>query len=470
MKRKAIRFLYNFFPRSSIALAIIELFILVSAYTIGLALHIDSSSDSLTVGIQFIIAILFALIIVAIMMAIGLYWWNENNKISHLIGVPVSFAVALGLLALSTQFFFSSNAFSFDSDIFLIVTGLSFIGVVAIRGVFYLIRSQDFMRQRFLVIGAGRKAAALQERAIRDVKLVGFVPFDEHEVLVPENKIILKSQNQLAKITRSNEADTIVVALDEMRRVLPLESLLECKMNGINIIPTTEFSEKYSKRINLDDLNYSSIIFSNGFRSAIVRSKRKRCFDIIVSTLLLIPASLFIIPLVALAIKLSQDKGDIFYTQERVGKDDINFTMLKFRTMVSDAEKNGAQYASKDDNRYIKLGEFKLGEFLRTYRLDEIPQLINVLRGDMSFVGVRPERPEFVAKLEQKIPFYRLRHRIKPGITGWAQISYDYTDDFAGARKKLEYDLYYIKYYSLLRDIYILMHTVYAIVRNKGGR
>ena len=257
--------------------------------------------------------------------------------------------------------------------------------------------------------------------------------------------------------------DEIIVAIEEKRGTLPINELLACKMKGLSIIDGETFIENISGKIAVDSINPSWLIFKEGFqksRTTMLGKQLTGSFFALVGLLLSLPVSL----LVAILIKL-ESEGPIFFRQARVGKDGKIFTLVKFRSMRTDAEKDGAKWAKKDDDRVTKVGRV-----IRKLRIDEIPQMWNVLKGDMNFVGPRPERPEFVEKLRKKIKYYDQRHTVKPGITGWAQINYPYGASIEDAKKKLEYDLYYIKHMSVLLDLYIILKTVKIILFREGSR
>ncbi|MEZ5591598.1 MAG: TIGR03013 family PEP-CTERM/XrtA system glycosyltransferase [Gammaproteobacteria bacterium] len=466
MKKQVFKVLHHVFPRSLFALAITEIFILVAAYSIGLHIYTESSAIDTSYAIEFLIALLWAFLVITSMMTIGLYWRdNIQDKIGRLFRIIASFAIGFLMLSITLKFFYKKSDLNFDSDIFLVFTGLGFVGVLLVRSLFYAVVSQDFMKKKILVIGAGEKASQLLEPEMQDINFVGFIPFSDNFIKLPNERLLAHSI-PLVDIAKNYDVDGIVVALDERRNKIPVEELIECKMNGIKILELSEFFEIHRKQLNINDLTPSSIIFSNGFRRAILRSKSKRFFDLVVSFLLLIIVlPIILVAVIAILIE-SKGNGPIIYRQARVGKDGKPFEVLKLRTMRVDAEKNGkAQWASKDDPRVTTVGRV-----LRKYRIDELPQLINVTRGEMSFVGPRPERPEFVEGFGEKIPFYQLRHRIKPGITGWAQICYPYGDSEKDAREKLQYDLFYIKNYSLLLDMNILLQTAHTVLWGRGAR
>jgi len=255
----------------------------------------------------------------------------------------------------------------------------------------------------------------------------------------------------------------VIVALDERRGSLPLDELLQCRLKGIHVDDGVSFRESLLGKLTVEHLPPSAIIFSNGFRGVMVYKGIKRGIDVLASlfgAVLFLPLYLFI----ALAIKLDS-RGPVFYKQERVGQDGRLFSLIKFRSMTVDAEKDGPVWAVVNDQRVTRVGRW-----IRKLRLDEIPQLINVLRGEMSLVGPRPERPFFVRKLEKKIPFYSHRHAVKPGITGWAQILYPYGATQEDAQEKLKYDLYYIKHLSPIMDLRIIAETAKIVLFGRGAR
>jgi len=244
-----------------------------------------------------------------------------------------------------------------------------------------------------------------------------------------------------------------------------VETLLDCKMSGVDVIDIQTFFERETGKIELELLQTSWLVYSDGFRQNLLRDAIKRLFDIAASSLFLF-FTWPVLALTALAIKL-EDGWDapLFYSQERVGLGGKTYHVHKVRSMRTDAEKHGAVWATKDDNRVTRVGAF-----IRKTRIDEIPQIWNVLRGDMSFVGPRPERPQFVERLCEIIPHYAERHRVKPGITGWAQLLYPYGSSEHDALQKQKYDLYYTKNCSLILDILILVQTVEVVIFGKGAR
>ena len=274
---------------------------------------------------------------------------------------------------------------------------------------------------------------------------------------------IIGDFSQISSICREAQVDRIIVALDERRGKLPLDQLLECRLRGVRVEEGIAFSEYLAGKLTVENLRPSSLIFANGFRRSQIIKQFKRYIDIGASLLTLI-FSLPCILAISIAIYL-ESKGPIFYRQERVGQDGRVFSLLKFRSMRVNSEGNEPVWAGINDSRVTRVGKI-----IRKLRLDEIPQVINVLKGEMSFVGPRPERPFFTEKLAQENPFYSYRHTVKPGITGWAQICYPYGASKEDALEKLKYDLYYIKHMSPYLDIMILLETIKTVLFGRGSR
>jgi sugar transferase (PEP-CTERM system associated) len=275
--------------------------------------------------------------------------------------------------------------------------------------------------------------------------------------------IVIGDYTQISSIVKAGGVDRIIVALDERRGKFPLEQLLLCRLKGIQVDDGVAFTEQLAGKLSVESLHPSFLIFSDGFKRSAIFKKLKRGFDILFSLLGLTVFSLVSL-IVSIAIKLDS-KGPVLYRQERVGEDGKIFHLLKFRSMHVDAEESGPVWTKVDDRRITRVGRW-----IRKLRFDEIPQMLNVLRGEMSFIGPRPERPFFVDMLKREIPYYSERHVIKPGITGWAQICYRYGASKEDALEKLKYDLYYIKHMSLVFDLMIIFDTVKIVLLGKGAR
>ena len=320
--------------------------------------------------------------------------------------------------------------------------------------------------QRVLILGVGPLAETMEQAlglSKDNYVLAGFVQPETDVMTVSADRVVGRVED-IRELAARHRATELVVSLSERRGVLPMRELLKCKLSGINVLDASCFYEKMVGKLLVENIQPSWFVYSSGFRNTPFRLFFKRILDVVCSVFgILVALPLF--PLVALVVKFDSP-GPVLFKQKRVGEGDRDFYILKFRTMCQDAEKKtGAVWATENDPRVTRVGNF-----LRKTRLDEIPQLFNVLRGDMSFVGPRPERPEFVSRLSETIPYYNKRHFIKPGVTGWAQICYPYGASEEDALEKLRYDLYYIKNYSILLDLSIILETVKTVIYGRGGR
>lgn len=299
----------------------------------------------------------------------------------------------------------------------------------------------------------------------RGLKLLGYVELATEPTVLDESKVI-HTDKPLPELARQLFVDEIIIATDDRHPRFPVEEVVECKMSGIEVIDRVKFYERQIGKINVDLLRPIDIIFLDGFSHAVLKSYSKRIFDILFSVIMLVVMAPIML-LAALAILIESRIGDpVLYRQERVGRNGRVFEVIKFRSMGVDAEKAGqAIWAGANDPRVTRVGAF-----MRKTRIDELPQLFNVLRGDMSFVGPRPERPQFVEELSAQIPYFGMRHRVNPGITGWAQVSYSYGASVEDAKQKLQYDLYYIKNYSIFLDLTIILQTIQVVLWGQGAR
>jgi sugar transferase (PEP-CTERM system associated) len=323
-------------------------------------------------------------------------------------------------------------------------------------------------RTRILIFGAGPAAQLVGQTLLKadpNADIVGYVAGpNERETAVPSHDI-LTPEDTLPQMAHRLGIDEIVVALTERRAgSMPLRQLLDCKVSGTKVYDLNTHFEKTLGQIRIDFLSASWLIFGDGFNQGAWRTAVKRVFDIFSATVLcVLSAPLMLVA--ALAIKI-ESAGPMLYRQERVGQNGKTFSIAKFRSMRTDAEKDGKpRWASANDDRVTRVGHI-----IRRLRIDELPQLFNVLRGDMSLVGPRPERPFFVEQLTQEIPFYALRHSVKPGVTGWAQVRYPYGATVEDSQEKLQYDLYYVKNHTLFLDLVVLMETVGVVLTGKGAR
>ena len=346
--------------------------------------------------------------------------------------------------------------------------GLAGLAVFISHTLFILFAADSFLGRRVVVLGAGAGAQAIisEAKATPDAALkildVIAVPGQTVEV---ENATLLPKMRDLAAHANKLHCELIVIGDKFEDQSLPIDALISCKLSGIKIMDQLSFFEEVRGYVNLDSVKADWIIFAEGFKGgSIFERALKRLMDIVTSVLFLALSSPIF--LVCAVLVKTTSRGPILYRQERVGLNGEPFEVLKFRSMRVDAESDGTpKFASKNDPRVTPVGGF-----LRKTRADEIPQVINVLKGDMSFVGPRPERPYFVDQLSEKVPFYRERHCLKPGITGWAQIRYPYGASFEDSRRKLEYDLYYVKNYSIFLDVLIILQTLRVVLFPHGVR
>ncbi len=412
-------------------------------------------------------ALAFVGVMLAIMTAMGLYernFWSGRGDM--LLRVTVSFLI--GFFAMTLVYYLLPEL-SLGRGEFTLAFGIAFIGVVILRFGFFEATDRELLKRRVLVLGVGQNAKRieeLQQQAGTSFLVVGYLQLHEQEQCQTPPTKQLHVISSLAEFASRWRIDEIVVAPDDRRKGFPAEQILECKIKGFKISGFLHFYERETGKIQLDALRPSNLIFARGFRRVLLKQALKRLFDMAASLLLLaLTWPLMLGATLAIWIE-SGFRGPILYRQIRVGLNEHPFEVIKFRSMRTDAEQDGvARWAQANDQRITRVGAV-----LRDSRIDELPQLFNVLRGDMSFVGPRPERPQFVAELCKKIPFYSIRHMTKPGITGWAQICYPYGASEEDAREKLEYDLYYIKNYSFFFDLLILLQTAHTVLWGRGAR
>ena len=414
-------------------------------------------------------SLLFAGIMFVSMAAMGLYNSRQRARLAGLLSRVA--ASMLGGAMVIAVIVYLLPVLRIGRGALLLSTLVSFGAVAVVRIAFDLIVDEAVFKRRVLVYGAGRRAASIVRLRRRSDRrgflIVGYVMADGDDLSTLRNhERLIQSDQDLLSYCQAQRIDEIVVAMDDRHRRFPMDQLLECRLEGVEINELVTFLERETGKVRLDILNPSWMIFAEGFRQGRAHGIFERLFDVVASFVML-AATAPVMLLTAAAIKISDGwRAPIFYRQIRVGQYGKPFKLLKFRSMREDAEREGkAQWAQKNDSRITRVGSF-----IRTTRIDELPQILNVLRGEMSFVGPRPERPEFVEQLNETIPYYRERHSIKPGITGWAQLCYPYGSSEQDAIEKLQYDLYYVKNHSLIFYIAILVQTVEVIVWGKGAR
>ncbi|MFW6148005.1 MAG: sugar transferase [Thermodesulfobacteriota bacterium] len=370
---------------------------------------------------------------------------------------------------LAAFLFYSLPRWRYGRGIFLIQIITVWLLVLGWRRIFSLVFPGTVAKERILIVGAGRCSTALYEllkSRVSPYKVVGFLDDDEAKLQkTVGSPAVLGTTDQLIQIAARRKVKTAIVAITHNRPKRLIHGILEAKLKGINIVEMPMVFEGLTRRVPVEHIHDEWLLFAGGFYliSKEYLQKVKRLIDLAFSTVFL-TVSLPVLGIVALAIRLDS-KGPIFYKQNRIGKGGSEFSLWKFRSMVANAEEKGVVWAKENDKRVTRVGKV-----LRLLRIDEIPQLFNVLRGEMSLIGPRPERPEFVKELETQVPYYLVRHTVRPGITGWAQVNYRYGASAEDALRKLEYDLYYIKNMSLLLDLKILLKTIGVVIFGQGAR
>jgi sugar transferase (PEP-CTERM system associated) len=451
-------------------LGVCEVFML--ALSLELAAHLRFLHAPQTFAMHssflFIRALMFGAVVVGALAALGLYQPRMRERWRGLLARQL-IGFVLGWIGVALLYYMVPQ-FDVGRGVLGIALLIAFPLLAGFRALFLRLIDVDALKRRVLVLGSGRRAATIVERMRRRVdrrgfQVVGFLPLEGETAAVPEDLLIKAPQGMFECVERL-QINEIVVGPDDRRGLLPMDELLECRQMGVAITLLTTFFERESGRVQLSLTDPSWLLFSGGFDSSPVRRLTKRVFDV-VSAAMVLALTWPLMLLTAAAIMIESGIGaPVLYRQERVGKRDKTFWLTKFRSMGTDAEKDGiARWATKDDDRVTRVGRF-----IRKTRLDELPQLWNVLRGDMSFIGPRPERPLFVDELTRKIRYYRMRHGVKPGLTGWAQLNYPYGASEEDAIEKLKYDLFYVKNQNLLLDVMILVQTVEVVLFGRGAR
>ena len=460
-------------------LVLIEYALLYGAVYLAIYLRFDDTSQdyfSIYLGLS-PRAHLFAMVMSLSSLAMGVYnVYGREGLTGMMLRSLIAFSLT-GTLALSLLFYiFPSLELYLGRGVLAIAVVLSWLGLVAIRYFFYSFIDTEMLRRRVLVLGTGKRAARIkqefdlssQQRRRQDFDLAGFCPSgDDRDVSGP---LVQVPTGQLLNYCRQHNIGEILVAVDDRRKTadsgFSINELLDCKLSGISVLDELTFYERESMKLDTRLISAGWMVYSDGFQFTPIRDRLERVMDLVLALLLLIFAAPLML-ITALAIKLEEGlRAPVFYSQERVGLNGKSFYLHKFRSMRTDAEKDGqAVWARENDDRITRVGQF-----IRNTRIDELPQILNVLKNQMSFVGPRPERPQFVAELVEQIPYYNERHRVKPGLTGWAQLCYPYGASIEDAEQKLQYDLYYIKNHGLFFDLYIMVRTVEVVLLGKGVR
>ena len=454
-------------------LLFVEVMVLLGAAYVGAAVRfmelgqpgalpdISHLDHFFTSAIAFTVAIIFS------MSAMGMYQLNFHEGLRNPFFTKLMPSFVMGFLILTLVFYVAPDLY-FGRGILALVFAIAGAGIFTSRMVFFKTSELRFLETRILFLGSGPLAKecsdlAQQSASYHRYHITGFIATPTEEMCVPSNKLLASREGEsLLSMARKHNVEEIVVSVQNRRGGFPIKELLECKLQGVKVTDAATFFERETCQIRVDSLQPSWLVFGGGFDQSFVRTFMKRSFDIICSTIILV----LTFPLMlaaALAVRL-EDRGPVFYSQERVGKDGKPFHVHKFRSMRTDAEKGGKpQWAQQNDPRITRVGNF-----MRKTRIDELPQILNVFKGEMSFVGPRPERQYFVEQLIEVVPYYNVRHSVKPGITGWAQVRYGYGSSAEDALQKLQYDLYYVKNNSLFLDFLILIDTLKVVLFRSG--
>jgi sugar transferase (PEP-CTERM system associated) len=438
---------------------------LVVALAFLLATRLHDPGLSLGTGACIASALIFTAVVLLGMAAFGLYRVDQTKLGQWTL---MRLALALGFAVLTARLLVALYPEGQHYGAALVESAvLAGVAVVPVRSlVGSWIRNNTLARQ-VMVIGTGPDALSAGQAIQRTAgfALVGYYPGSAKETCVVPRGMVLSTKRSLDEAVRDFRARELIVAVREQRGgSLPLAQLLACRLRGVKVLDLHAFFERVTGELPVEALKASWLIYGEGFRQGVLRNLIKRGFDVVAS-LLLLAVGLPIMLFTAIAIRM-ESRGPVLFRQARVGLGGDTFQVLKFRSMRSDAEHDGnPRWASADDPRITRVGKF-----IRRTRIDELPQVFNVLKGEMSFVGPRPERPFFVDQLTNQIPFYGARHTVKPGITGWAQVRYHYGGSVEEAKRKLQFDLYYVKNHTLFLDLYILLETVRVVLFGEGAR
>ena len=458
----------HYVPGRLIILATLEALVLLISACVGISLHLAGSGAAIpgagaAVPPQ---AVVFALGMMVIMSSMGLYQPDSRDS-DQSIGVRWAAAFLLGfaVTVLASYLEPSLNPGPVVLGATLIV---ALAGSVLVRAAFYRWNNLGTFKSRVLVLGTGSRVMKLAEYAQRNSnhQVIGYVALQPSRHYIPLPQVLpMTPEDTLLSVVEKHAIDQIVVAVRDRRGGgFPVQQLLECRMKGVKIIELPTFFEREYRQVLLESLNPSWMVLGDGFHQGYFGNAVKRLFDLIASGALLLLA-LPVMLVAALCIYL-ESGGPVLFRQERVGQGGRIFTLYKLRSMKNDAERDGTpQWARVNDDRSTRVGRF-----IRKWRIDELPQIFNVFQGEMTFVGPRPERPFFVDQLVKQIPFYALRHCAKPGITGWAQVRYQYGASIDDAIEKLQHDLYYVKNHCLFLDFMILISTVEVVLWGRGAR
>ncbi len=461
-----LRLFRHYIPASAVFLVIADFVLAMAALHGSISALQAFGTDVHSLGVEWKAAV-FGGVMVLCNMAMGLY---QTRPAEGVVGIFVRLLIGLvSAMVVLALLFFVFPSLLVGRSVLLVAMAIWMPMAIMNHLVFTGFVDQAALKRRVLVLGAGSTAKALAELHEHQgrfrSKIVGFVRLSHESPALSEAQMV-GSGGELAELAAKLDVDEVVIAVSERRNTLPLDELLDCKSKGIDVIDGTTFIERETGKVALELLSPGWLVFSDGFEDSHASRVARRVLDVVAAGSLLL-LSLPVMAVTALAILVESGfKGPILYRQHRVGENDRIFEVMKFRSMRVDAELDGQpRWAHKNDDRVTRVGRI-----IRRARIDELPQLFNVLKGDMGFVGPRPERPEFVEMLRGSIPFYGERHRIKPGLTGWAQLCYPYGASEKDAAEKLQFDLYYLKNRSIFLDLLILIQTVEVVLFGRGAR
>jgi len=463
-----IRLFNHYVSKMAFILLLLELLMLLASASLASALWFsDSGAGRLRAENLYLSSLTFALVIIFSMSALGMYQHSARGGFrTTLIRIMPSFALGFALLsaliAVRPEMYFGRGI---SSAIFAL--GAS--GVLLTRLVVFKSAESALLEARLIFVGNGPLARECMELAagkfgFHQFDVVGCVPVAGEDNCVGEANLLPMGESLLVMARRYEASEIVVTVTNRRGSAFPIRQLLECALGGVKVSDAATFFEREACQIRIDSLQPSYLIFGGGFDQSFLRASSKRVFDLVASAVITI-ATLPLMLTAAACIAL-EDGAPVFYRQERVGKDGRLFEVLKFRSMRKDAEEGRPPtWAAPNDPRITRVGQV-----LRKLRIDELPQMFNVFKGEMSFVGPRPERAYFVEQLDGEVAYYNVRHNIKPGITGLAQVRYKYGASIEDSIRKLQYDLYYVKNNSLFLDLLILIDTVQVVVFGKGSR
>ncbi|MET0065005.1 MAG: TIGR03013 family XrtA/PEP-CTERM system glycosyltransferase [Candidatus Thiodiazotropha sp.] len=458
-----------YISKAVVLLGVIEVLIFFTAMhgAILAAGHLDASAPVSEELLGGNFAVIYSVVMFSAMTALGLYQKGSMATSSGFL-LRIILAFLVGGVAMELINLLLPGLTPDGNSILTLSLIISLLGILLARTVFVRVTSDKTLKRRVLVLGVGINADRIEEstkgKDTVGIVVVGYVNLGDRIELVDAERQIQKDQT-LLEIANRLAVDEIVVAVDDRRKKLPNHELLECKIKGIKILDLLTFFEKELSIINIDLLYPSWMLYADGYNQRPLNRAIKKSFDMTVGIIIFLFAAPLMVLVTLASVIESRGRDPILYSQVRVGKNGKLFKVYKFRSMRTDAEADGvARWATKNDARITRLGGF-----LRKTRLDELPQIYNILNGDMSLVGPRPERPEFVMQLSNDIPYYPQRHWVKPGLTGWAQMLYPYGASEEDAKRKLEYDLYYVKNASTMLDFVILLQTIEVVLLGKGA-